>query len=71
MTPANDNDETITVAKLEWCLDRVALAMQKAGKDGDEYLPIYERLERELVSAKERKATMARARGRLKATPKW
>ncbi|MGY4313106.1 hypothetical protein [Bradyrhizobium sp. JR3.5] len=53
-----------TAADWEWCLDRVALAMHKAGKDGDAYLPIYERLESELAAAKDREARLERARVR-------
>lgn len=56
----------ITVEKLEWCLDRVAIAIHKAGADGPVYLPIYERLERELLSLRQQQAAIASVQKRLK-----
>jgi hypothetical protein len=56
---------TITVADIETGLYRVALAMERAGKRGEVYLPIYERLEEELAALKEKEATAERARKRL------
>jgi hypothetical protein len=47
-------NEPITIDTIEDGLDRVALAMEKAGPRGEVYLPIYERLEAELAKAKER-----------------
>jgi hypothetical protein len=60
---ANDND-VITVARLERCLDRVALVMERAGKKAPVYLPIYERLETELAALKAKEAMLERARER-------
>jgi hypothetical protein len=52
--------------EIEAALDRVALAMQKAGKNGITYLPIYERLEAELAAVSEKEDRMSRALSRLK-----
>ena len=38
----------VSVEVLEKCLDRVALAIDRASKPGAVYLPIYERIEAEL-----------------------
>ncbi|WP_316205784.1 hypothetical protein [Bradyrhizobium sp. SZCCHNS1012] len=56
---------TCDVAAIEAALDRLALAMERAGKKGDVYLPIYERLESELAAVKAKEDRMARARLRL------
>lgn len=45
-------------------LDRVALAMHRAGKRGEVYLPIFERLESELAALQAKEAAMERARAR-------
>jgi hypothetical protein len=59
-----DDTSTITVARLERCLDRLALEMHRVGKRGVAYLPIYERLESELAALKAKEAMMERARVR-------
>src|ERR1700759_5126164 len=59
------SSEEVTVAQLERCLDRVALEMQRVGKRGVAYLPIYERLESELAAMKAKEAAIERARNRL------
>lgn len=58
-------EEPITAAEWERCLDRLALEMQRVGKRGIAYLPIYERLESEIAAAKERKAALERVRKQL------
>lgn len=61
--PWKDGDP-ITVATLEWCLDRLAYAMHRAPMGGEVYLPIYERLESDLAAAKAKEDMMERARAR-------
>jgi len=56
----------ITPALLERCLDRVALAISRAGPNGTAYLPIFERLERELHTMRSQEELLARAKRRLK-----
>ncbi|WP_315743178.1 MULTISPECIES: hypothetical protein [unclassified Bradyrhizobium] len=74
MRHANDNraigkisaDAEITVELLERCLDRLAIAMQRAPQGGEVYLPLYERLEREIEAKKATESTMARALRRVR-----
>ena len=56
----------ITVDVLEMCLDRVALAIDQAGDKGAVYLPIYDRLEAELKTLKDKEDRAARIRARVK-----
>jgi hypothetical protein len=56
----------VSVEALERCLDRVALAIDRAGKRGAVYLPIYERIEAELDALNAKEERMERARRRLK-----
>ena len=56
----------VSVEVLENCLDRVALAIDRAGKRGAVYLPIYERIEAELYTLRAKEEQMERARQRLK-----
>ena len=56
----------ITVDVLEKCLDRVALAIHQAGGKGAVYLPIYDRLEAELKTFKDKEDRVARIRARVK-----
>lgn len=56
----------VSVEALERCLDRVALAIDRAGKRGAVYLPIYERIEAELDALRAKEERMERARQRLK-----
>ncbi len=56
----------VSVEVLEKCLDRVALAIDRAGKRGAVYLPIYERIENELDTLRAKEERMKRARQRLK-----
>ncbi len=51
---------------MERHLDRLALAMDRAGKRGAIYLPIYARIEAELDAARTEVERMERARRRLK-----
>jgi hypothetical protein len=55
-----------SVEVLEKHLDRLALAINRAGKRGAVYLPIYERIEAELEELRATEARMERARQRLK-----
>jgi hypothetical protein len=57
---------SITVDVLEKCLDRVALAIDQAGDKGAVYLPIYDRLEMELKSLKDKADRVARIKARVK-----
>jgi hypothetical protein len=52
----------VSVEVLEKCLDRVALAIDRAGKRGAVYLPIYERIEAELDTLRAKEERMERAR---------
>lgn len=56
----------ITIELLEACLDRVAQAIEDDEERGHAYLPIFERLERELEDIRDRQSTLARVRSRLK-----
>ncbi|WEJ33882.1 hypothetical protein [Devosia sp. SD17-2] len=55
----------VTIERIERAMDEVALAIHMAGAKGAVYLPIYERLERELQALREKQATMALVRARL------
>jgi hypothetical protein len=73
MKHANDNalgrisaEGEITVETLERCLDRLAVAMHRAPLGGEVYLPIFERLEREIEAKKAGESTMARAMRRVR-----
>jgi len=57
-------DGEITIELLERCLDRLAIAMEKAPQGGKVYLPLWERLEAEIEARKASESTMARARRR-------
>ena len=56
----------VSVEVLEKHLDRLALAIDRAGKRGAIYLPIYERIEAKLEELRAKEARMERARQRLK-----
>jgi hypothetical protein len=56
----------VDVEVLEKHLDRLALAIDRAGKRGAMYLPIYERIEAKLEELRAKEARMERARQRLK-----
>ncbi|KRQ03495.1 hypothetical protein AOQ71_32865 [Bradyrhizobium manausense] len=58
------NGDPITVATLEWCLDRLAYAMHRAPQGGEVYLPIFERLESDLAALRAKEAMLERARAR-------
>lgn len=57
-------DEPITVDLLERCLDRLAIAMERAPMGDEVYLPIFEWLESELAAAKAKEDMLERARVR-------
>ncbi|MEH2478220.1 hypothetical protein V1282_001577 [Nitrobacteraceae bacterium AZCC 2146] len=56
----------MSIEVLEKCLDRLALVIDRAGKRGAVYLPIYERIEAELDALRAKEERMERARQRLK-----
>ncbi|AHY56344.1 hypothetical protein ACVIW2_006371 [Bradyrhizobium huanghuaihaiense] len=58
------SDEPITVDTLERCLDCLAILMDQSPQGGEVYLPIFERLESELATAKAKEDMMERARVR-------
>lgn len=74
MKPANDNvpignvyaDGKITIKVLERCLDLLAITMHRASQGREVYLPIFERLEREIKARKASESTMARALRRVR-----
>lgn len=55
----------VTIERIERAMDEVALAIDMGGDRGVVYLPIYERLERELQECRVRQTTMSSVRGRL------
>ena len=55
----------VTIEDIEFAMDEVALAIDMAGAKGVVYLPIYERLERELQALRERQSTMSAVKARL------
>jgi hypothetical protein len=56
----------VNVEVLEKHLDRLALAIDRAGKRGALYLPIYERIEAKLEELRAEEARMERVRQRFK-----
>jgi hypothetical protein len=56
----------VNVEVLEKHLNRLAIAIDRAGKRGVVYLPIYERIEAELEILRAKEERMERARQRLK-----
>ncbi|PDT64905.1 hypothetical protein CO683_35275 [Bradyrhizobium ottawaense] len=60
-SPWKDGDP-ITVATLEWCLDRLAYEMHRAPQGPEVYLPLFERLESELAVLKAKEDMLERAR---------
>lgn len=55
----------VTVERIERAMDELALAIDMAGDKGTVYLPIYERLERELQLARQKKTSLASVKMRL------
>ncbi|MEJ1118844.1 hypothetical protein V9K92_10250 [Phyllobacterium sp. CCNWLW109] len=62
---AHVNPPTITAAKIEECLDKLAFFMNRS-KDPSAYLPIWKRLENELAMRRDVDDMLAVARARLK-----
>ena len=56
----------VTVERIERAMDEVALAIDMAGDKGTVYLPIYERLERELQECRNTQTTLSSVRARLR-----
>jgi hypothetical protein len=55
----------VTIERIERAMDEVALAIDMAGGRGVVYLPIYERLERELLDCRARQTTISSVKARL------
>lgn len=55
----------VTVERIERAMDEVALAIDMAGDRGTVYLPIFERLERELQACRAKQTTLSSVRARL------
>lgn len=55
----------VTAERIELALDEIALAISMAGNRGATYLPIFERLERELQEFRARQTTLSSVRARL------
>ena len=55
----------VTIERIERAMDEVALAIDMAGDRGAVYLPIYERLERQLLTLRERQSTISAVKARL------
>lgn len=55
----------VTIERIERAMDEVAIAIDAAGDRGVVYLPIYERLERELQDCLARQTTLSSVRARL------
>ncbi len=58
--------DEVSIEILEKHLDRLALAISRAGKCGAMYLPIYERIEAELDALRAKEERMERVHQRLK-----
>lgn len=57
--------QPITIETLEAALDRLAVIMSEARDGGLTYLPIWQRLERELAALRDQDDAMAGVRARL------
>lgn len=55
----------VTIERIERAMDEVARAIDMAGDRGTIYLPIYERLERELQECRAKQTTLSSVRARL------
>lgn len=55
----------VTIERIERAMDEVALAIDMAGDRGVVYLPIYERLERELQECRAKQTTLSSVKSRL------
>lgn len=55
----------VTIERIERAMDEVALAIDMAGDRGVVYLPIYERLDRELQACRATQTTLTSVRARL------
>lgn len=55
----------VTIERIERAMDEVARAIDMAGDRGITYLPIYERLERELQECRAKQTTLSSVRARL------
>lgn len=56
--------DLVSAERIERCLDRLSVAMVKAGQDGRKFLPLYQRLEYELAAALERDSILSSALAR-------
>ena len=55
----------VTIEDIEFAMDEVALAIDMAGAKGVVYLPIYERLERELQTLRAQQSTLSSVSARI------
>jgi hypothetical protein len=56
--------DPVTAERLEWCLDRLAIEMNKDPKNAHVFLPLFQRFEYELTAMREREALIERAMAR-------
>jgi hypothetical protein len=56
--------QPITIATLEWALDRLAVIMAEAPDQGVTYLPIWRRVEQELTNLRNQNDDLAAVRAR-------
>jgi len=63
------NSPPLTPEILEQCLDRVALAMERADDGGLAFLPVFQRLEAGLSELRSKDNALAAARARVKRRP--
>lgn len=66
MPARRDQSEPITVERIERALDTLALVMVQSGEEGSVYLPIYQRLERELTELRAEEDAMSRVLARVR-----
>lgn len=55
----------VTIERIERALDEIALAIHMAGDQGAAYIPLYDRLEREMADRRSKLDTLASARARF------
>jgi len=58
--------DPVTIEQLEKCLDILADAISKAGREGDLYFPIWERIEKEIELRRQKQDLHAAVRERLR-----
>lgn len=53
------------IQKLEWCLDRLAFEIERSGKNGEIYFPLWERLEHEIELVRAKQDNFSAVRDRI------